>query len=188
MTEHEESMLEQKKKREEKKAKAAQFRALADAAAEDGSWPEDYSASSLVPSQRDDAQAARHDPLMVKVSKHAVQKRAPTQQLTEEELKAQVNAMMISRRQALERNRPVASSPSAPTTQTAPARHEQQQSDEDRLDALLDGLVERGVLSDAAFDRITDSLATGKQTVQACMAQCAELEAQRADAVSVDVL
>jgi len=105
LTEHEENMLEQKKKREAKAAKAAEFRALANAAAENGQWPEQPHFEAPQPMPRSVPSATQ----VVQLTKHTAIVRHLTIQPTEEELRARVDAMLIGRRNA-HRREPVASS------------------------------------------------------------------------------
>ena len=162
LTEHEENMHEQKLKREAKAAKAAQFRALAESAAEEEEWPGDADAGAEkgdtcgAASKASAAQA-------IPVAKNVVLVRQAPQS-SDAQVRAQVDALVIGRRKALE---------SARQEDTHPGLNAVQ-SEEEMLDGMLDGLVERGVLSEAQQDRITDSLASGELTVPRCLELCFE--------------
>ena len=174
LTEHEQNMLEQKKKREAKAAAAAEYRALAEAMDEDGNWPVEASPAGQKGEVKN-AIGEQSRQQVVQITKHVVQVKSAVRQPTEAELKAQVDAMLIGRRQALER---VRHPNEQPATEQLPSVAPV--SEEERLDALLDALVERGVMSDAQMDHITDALATGELTVQRCLEDCAKWESEGA--------
>ena len=173
LTEHEQKMLEQKLKREAKAKKAAEFRALADAMGEDGNWPAETVEGQLDNGQEGAEQNRQQE--VVRITKHIVQVKSAVRQPSEAELKAQVDAMLSGRRQALERVRHPNEQEQL-TTEVRRPSIEAGVSDEDRLDSMLDALVERGVLSDAQMDRVTDALATGELSVQKCLEDCVAWE------------
>lgn len=152
LTEHEQAMLEQKQKREAKAAKAAQFRAFADAVAQEQHWPEEPEIEqSLTPRC-----SAAH---LERITKHTVLVRQPLAQPKQEDLSKQVEALMIRREHALEKLR---SSHGKPAENPCDL---EQQEDDDELDSLLHTLVQKGILSEAQLDAITDEIAMGKVNV-----------------------
>ncbi|KAL1530824.1 hypothetical protein AB1Y20_001720 [Prymnesium parvum] len=157
-TEHEENMLEQKRKREAKASKAADFfRSITQAAAEEGEAPSGGPTQPI-------AHKATEDSNVQRIAKHAVLVRPITHQPTEEELKARVDAMLISRRASLER---------LPHVEPKAAEHCAPADADDKLDNELTCLVGRGILTEAQMDHITDALAEGALTSRECLHMCA---------------
>ena len=188
-TEHEENMLAAKLKREAKAAKAAAFRARVEAS--NGLAP----VSEVVP------QSCRQGPgpHIVQAGRNVVQI-VPEIQMTEEQRRAHVAALLHSRRQAFEQRHNQATriaefgtseqttarclkspdraemAPLAPCLGCNDSGSDREVDGEaegmteaEQLDRLFQDLVDRGVLSEAAIDRITDALALGEMTSQQCL-------------------
>ena len=83
--------------------------------------------------------------------------------------------MVDSRLQAVERRACEAESSSTLSGLLLPGDKPEAPDDEERLDRLLDKLLECGILSEVQLDRVTDSLATGESTVQQCLAHCSQI-------------
>ena len=172
LTEHEENMRAQKLKREAKKAKAAEFRARAEAAAAVDIVEDDFAARSA-PSPSIAAPSAAAG---LQVSRHVLQKNGAKTVLTEEQLRSQVASLVGSRQAKVaprtappppQQQQPPPQTPKPP--QQPPPPPEVDHREELQLDAYLDHLVEQGTLSEAQVDRLTDRIARGELTVLQCL-------------------
>ena len=159
LTEHEENMRAQKLKREAKAAKAAEFRARAEAAVDDAAGFDLVKPCSRTPRS---SVWASHSADGLQVSRHVMQKNGANIVLTEEQLKSQV-ASLVSLRQAKVAPRSTRQVPSLPQQQ--PPSHEAENREELLLDGMLASLVKQGTLSEVQVDRLTDRIARGEVTV-----------------------
>ena len=163
MTEHELEMLEQKKKREIKEAKALEFQRRVEEAAACDQVPELQAAAPAAAVTIGGQERHRQGTIVSRASSKA-------DALSEEQRKAQVAAMVQARQRDFQRARHAAASAPPP-----PPRHDDvgagasSESSEERLDRMLDDLMGSGALTEAQADHITDRLAAGAATPQECL-------------------
>lgn len=187
MTEHEAAMLEAKQKREAKAAKAREFRACAELAAnanlpmkidgEPAGAPGAPGAKVVVPANGDSAavrQIGRHVAVALPAAKPSEEKRC-----------AQVAAMVEARRRTFERARQANVMPAGRHAAAAdvswaiePAEASALESTtaccaaegEDELDGLLARLMDERLLDETHVDRLTDAIACRSLSAQRCTA------------------